>query len=415
MGNKQVKSKNRSITESPSTNYNCARMYQVYCAGSKSSNEYPPTINPESTDFDPVSPLTFGNEIIRNVACGYRCSFFLTESDHLYSCGQNSSGELGWGFMTESYQELAKDKTIIPSYGMIDYILSGDTFSFFVMKDGTFLRCGSNSEGYIGAGTVSSLSTPTAVTNPPWKTNRVDKISFGYYHSAVLSNNVLYQTGKVPGSDVCNEYKPIDAAQLKTIGKIVDVACGVFNTFCINDKGELFGVGQTTHYGESRVWTKMNVGRPVSKIFSGSLSALALTFNDEVMVFGDNGSGELGFGSEAVHDWTVHPELSGIGVHTIGIYTYQTIFITKSNEVYVAGNNTSGQVSQIEKKNLQRHPTLEKYCREHVGMIPHVTGGFQHMIVYFAKDTRKSLRFQVLLHKAVVNHSLSDIFIECGQ
>ena len=36
--------------------------------------------------------------------------------------------------MTESYQELAKDKTIIPSYGMIDYILSGDTFSFFVMK-----------------------------------------------------------------------------------------------------------------------------------------------------------------------------------------------------------------------------------------------------------------------------------------
>ena len=208
-------------------------------------------ISDETNDFSPVPASTFRNEVIRNVACGYRCSFFLTESDHLYACGQNSSGELGWGEKTEEYQKLARDKTIIPSYGMIDYILSGDTFTFFVMKgktsimpdlvielifiDGTFLRCGSNGEGYIGAGAEPYLDTPAPVKNPPWKNNRVDKISFGYYHSVVLSNNSLYHTGKVPGQGhISNMYETIIPSQAKIMGKVVDVACGVFNILCIN-------------------------------------------------------------------------------------------------------------------------------------------------------------------------------------
>ena len=159
------------------------------------------------------------------------------------------------------------------------------------MLDGTFLRCGSNSEGYIGAGQEGMLHTPTAVVDPPWKTSRVDKIAFGYYHSVVLSNNIIYCSGKVPGSGVSLTYT-IDDKQMKTMGKVVDVACGVFNILCVNDKGDLFGIGQTTDYAESTIWTKMTVGSPISRIFSGSLSSIALTANDEIAVFGDNGSGK---------------------------------------------------------------------------------------------------------------------------
>ena len=132
----------------------------------------------------------------------------------------------------------------------------------------------------------------------------------------------------------------------------------------------------------------MNVGpRIISKVFSGSLSSIALTNNDEILVIGDNGSGELGLGmSERIHNWTLHPELSGTGIETVGIYTYQTIFITKSKQVFVCGNNSSSQLGVIEKKALQRHTTVERFCREHSGLTPHVTGGFQHMIVYFARD-----------------------------
>ena len=101
--------------------------------------------------------------------------------------------------------------------------------------------------------------------------------------------------------------------------------------------------------------------------------------------------GELGFESERISNWKIHRELSGIGIQEVGIYTYQTIFITKSNQVFVCGNNTSNQLGVIDKKESSslgyyRHSTLEKYCKEHSSMVPHVTGGFQHMIVYFAKD-----------------------------
>jgi len=153
----------------------------------------------------------------------------------LYSCGQNNSAELGWGYRTESNQPLSKDKTIIkPSYSFIDYILSGDTFSFFVLKDGSFLRCGSNSEGYIGAGEHPCIETPSPVTNPPWGNARISKITFGYYHTVVLANNIIYSSGKVPGEGVRNVYEPISSSVVETIGKIVDVASGVFHTICLN-------------------------------------------------------------------------------------------------------------------------------------------------------------------------------------
>ena len=130
-------------------------------------------------------------------------------------------------------------------------------------------------------------------------------------------------------------------------------------------------------------WTKVCLSVPIAKVFCGSLSSIALSVDDKVFVQGDNGSRELGLNRDQIAEWEMNEELSGIGMREIGIFTYQTIFITWTNQVFVAGSNNSDQLGIRNSAVLQRHTTLESYCNKHLHMIPHITGGFQHMIVYF--------------------------------
>ncbi|KAL9645639.1 hypothetical protein ABK040_003373 [Willaertia magna] len=401
----------------------------VYCAGSRSSHQIPKCLNDEKDQsiFLPLDPSIFDFDLIKIVACGYSCSFFLTESNHLFCCGQNSHGQLGIGTSSPQQSVLLKDKVKISNYSDIEKIYSGDTFSFFILKDGTLLRCGRNGlEGYIGAEGLEEIHTPEALKNPVWNNAKVEKVAYGYYHSIVLTDEgKIYGTGQnsrkqlgLKDSEVYTAYQSLKINDFCN-EKIKDIACGVFHSLCVTKDGNLYGCGADSNneLGEPMLeWTKIRSG--ISKIFCGSLGSMALTVSDELYICGDNGSFELGVNKESKSSkWSKHNTLSGIGLETIGYYTYQSIFITKSGKVFVAGNNHSCQLGIKATEStvvLQRNKILEEAMMKHYDCEPHVTGGFQHMIVYFTKSLGRNMESYMKnnLHDIKCKVNLSDIKIK---
>ena len=148
----------------------------------------------------------------------------------------------------------------------------------------------------------------------------------------------------------------------------------------------MYSIGQSVENASTSVWTRMNIDAPVSKIFCGSLSGIAITSQDEVYCWGDNGSGETGIPSSRVSNWTMNHDLCYKEITNVGIHTYQTIILTRSGQVLICGNNSNNQLGAVMEtsQGVKRSPQLEELCRKFSNKTAFVTGGFQHMIVYFA-------------------------------
>jgi alpha-tubulin suppressor-like RCC1 family protein len=57
------------------------------------NNQYTPEV---------LNPDTFDNEKVIDVALSDNGSYFLTENNNIYTCGENYSGQLGLGFESSS-------------------------------------------------------------------------------------------------------------------------------------------------------------------------------------------------------------------------------------------------------------------------------------------------------------------------
>lgn len=92
-------------------------------------------------------------------SCVY--SLFLQSDGTVKSCGSNSQGQCGTGDIISP----KLDVTLIPGLTDVAQVAAGDTYSLFLLKDGTVKSCGSNSYGQCGTGnTASPKLSVTAVS-----------------------------------------------------------------------------------------------------------------------------------------------------------------------------------------------------------------------------------------------------------
>ncbi len=131
------------------------------------------------------------NSIKAIAACGQGChhSLLLHEDGTVWSCGQNSYGELGRAGNSEYMMGKIPELTDVVS------IAAGNGNSLFLRSDGKVLSCGSNKYGVLGRPTVSGSSTKSNL-GIIQDLDDVVAINTGWYTSSFIrANGSVYFCG----------------------------------------------------------------------------------------------------------------------------------------------------------------------------------------------------------------------------
>lgn len=144
-----------------------------------------------STDFNTPQLISdISNLTIGSVSAGYRHTLFLTDDGKVYSCGLNEDGQLGLGNNIISYNTPQFISDI--SNLTITAVSAGADHSLFLTHDGRVYSCGGNSSGQLGLGNNTSFNTPQLITD----SSNITAITSGPYYTFLLgSNKRIYGVG----------------------------------------------------------------------------------------------------------------------------------------------------------------------------------------------------------------------------
>jgi alpha-tubulin suppressor-like RCC1 family protein len=117
---------------------------------------------------------------ITAVEAGEFHSVFLKNDGTVWTCGDNSYGQLGDGTETERSTPVQ-----VSGFSVITAIAAGTTHTLFTKNDNTAWGVGSNSSGELGDGTLTRRSTPVQVIG----LSGITAIDAGYAHSLFLKND----------------------------------------------------------------------------------------------------------------------------------------------------------------------------------------------------------------------------------
>ncbi|XP_021187331.1 probable E3 ubiquitin-protein ligase HERC3 isoform X2 [Helicoverpa armigera] len=246
---------------------------------------------------------------IKSVAAGEFHSMYLTNTGHLYSCGNNEVGQLGRHTdnregKTPALVETFKDCTV-------SAVACGIQHSVALDEWGQLFSWGSDSMGQLG----SNLGTH-AQDKPKFvkglATRNVIQVACGAYHSIALTNNGdLFSWGANSygqcGLGTMTNKEMIPQAITSLLGvPIAMIACGSNHTFALSKSGAVFGWGKNTH-GQLGLQDRENKCYPshlktlrnvkVCHIACGEDFTVFLTLDGGVFTCGTGEYGQTGHGT----------------------------------------------------------------------------------------------------------------------
>ncbi|XP_028027224.1 probable E3 ubiquitin-protein ligase HERC4 isoform X3 [Bombyx mandarina] len=187
---------------------------------------------------------------IQAVAAGEFHSLYLSNSGHLYSCGNNDVGQLGR--QTES--DNGKNPALVETFKdcTISTIACGLQHSLAIDEWGQPFSWGSDSMGQLGNNLgAHAQDKPKFVKG--LATKNVIQVACGAYHSVALTNSGdLYSWGANSygqcglGTISNKEMSPQHISSLIGV-PIALIACGNNHTFVLSKSGAVFGWGKNTH------------------------------------------------------------------------------------------------------------------------------------------------------------------------
>ena len=177
---------------------------------------------------------------VLSVACGLGHTFIITDKLDLWSCGNNESGQLCLGNKEFEFQSKFQQTL----FSNISKVSLGASYSLFQDNNGEIYSCGDNSKGELALGHINSPQiTPTKIPNLP--TNIVQFIC-GLQHSLFLdSEGKVFSTGynyfgQLGLSHNINQY---EINQIPNIPPIHIISCGSDSSYLIDLDGNLWSFG----------------------------------------------------------------------------------------------------------------------------------------------------------------------------
>ncbi|KAJ8020432.1 RCC1-like G exchanging factor-like protein [Holothuria leucospilota] len=257
------------------------------------------------------------NTRVTQVACGRAHSIILTDTEGVFSLGNNAHGQCGRQVI--EYEDYRSSKVIHRIKGIDDDIIQvacGHDHSLFLTCKGEVYSCGWGADGQTGQGHYNSNSVPTKVEGD-LQGEKISQIaSFSDCCLAVSENGDLFGWGN-------SEYNQLSVVTEETqvniprhlrfpdVGRIKSAAVGGSICAIVNEDGNIFTwgygiLGKGPNLVESKYpqcipptlmgQTTVNPEVKVSKVICGLHHFAALTDRGDLYTWGTNGTGCLGIG-----------------------------------------------------------------------------------------------------------------------
>jgi alpha-tubulin suppressor-like RCC1 family protein len=300
-----------------------------------------------------------GSLTISAIACGAHHTVFLTNDGKVYSCGFNESGQLGLNdTVNKSVPTLIT--TNIGSLTISAIAGGGLTHTLFITNNGKVYSCGSNSSSQLGLNDTANRNVPTLITNNIGSLT-ISAIACGYFHSLFITNDgKVYSCGRnIEGQLGLNDTTQRNVPTLITtnIGSLTisAIAGGDYHTVILTNNGKVYscgwngygslGLNDTSDRSVPTLITT-NIGSLTISAISCGHSSAFLTNDGKVYSCGLNDTGQLGSGLRKTLVLTPQPiiALNSLTFSAISCGELHTVFLTNDGKVYSCGNNNQGRL-----------------------------------------------------------------------
>lgn len=255
----------------------------------------------------PTCVKALKSEKVQLVACGRNHTLICTAKGKVYASGGNSEGQLGLGDCEErtSFKRL----DFFDSQGPIKMLAAGSNTSAALTASGKLFMWGDNTEGQIGLGKESQVSSPQEVSvGQP-----ISWVSCGYYHSALVTvDGALYTFGERDSGKLGLGTHQLPGHRVPQLVKSIkepvrQVACGGGHTVALAEGNVYtFGLGQFGQLGHGTFIFESRVPRLVEhfkkgracQVVCGENHTAVITEDGLLYTFGDGRHGKLGLGEE---------------------------------------------------------------------------------------------------------------------
>jgi alpha-tubulin suppressor-like RCC1 family protein len=307
------------------------------------------------------SLLIDGKKVIQ-ISAGYYYSLFLVETGEVYSCGNNSYGQLGRNVASGSPTSV--NLGLIPDLSNIIQISGGSSCSLFLNSSGQVYSCGVNLSGQLGRNIASGSSTATNLGVISSLSN-ITQISTGNSYSLFLnSSKKVYSCGdnsrgQLGRNIASGSSTATNLGVISSLSNITQISAECIHSLFLNSSGQVYSCGYNVYgelgrnvaYGSE---TTTNLGlisdlSNITQISTGYDYSLFLNSSGQVYNCGNNDNGQLGrniaTGSKTSVNLGLISDLSSIT--KISANYYHSLFLNSSGQVYSCGFNTYGQLGRI--------------------------------------------------------------------
>ncbi len=207
----------------------------------------------------------------------------------------------------------------------------------------------------------------SAGSDPQPKAIVVSQVSAGNEHSMILkTDGTLWATGRNIEGQLADDSTDQKRNPVKVMNGVAQVSAGFNYTMIVKKNGELWGVGSNGNgqLGDNSQNPKLNpvqvktadgtVMTEVDKVSSGYDHTMILKTNGDLWAVGNNGSGQLGDGTNDPRRLTPvqvmempdgGPARPMTGVAQVSAGFSHTMIVKKNGELWATGDNSVGQLA----------------------------------------------------------------------
>ena len=309
----------------------------------------------DTTNRNIFTQITTNTNDIKSVYCGYYHTFILKNDGTLWGTGNNYSGQLGLGDITDR-KIFTQVTTNIDN---IKEVYCGGNYTIILKNDGTLWGCGCNTFGQLGLGDKTNRTTFTQITT---NINDIKEIYCGGSHTFMLKNDgTLWScgynyNGQLGLGDSDDRYTFTEIAT--NANDIKSICCGSHHTLILKNDGSLWGTGRNncSQLGlgdttDRTIFTQVTTNiNNIKEIYCGANHTLILK-NDGTLW----GTGRNDFGNLGLKDTNYRTTFTQITTNTNDIKSfpnrYEDIsFITKIYDL------NAGLVETLDTNNFKNIP-----------------------------------------------------------
>lgn len=297
---------------------------------------------------DAFQPILFKQ--IASLSAGYRHGLIIKQDGSLWSAGRNddfwgtSGGQLGLGQPT-NYLAATWERVIGPSKWAM--VVGGDAFTAALTPEGDLWTCGENTYGQLGLGDFVARNVLTFVSSG-WA-----EIAAGAYHLlARRHDGSVWGCGSdvngALGLGIITYYPTFQS--LRPTSDWTAIRCGDYTSFLlrsngtvwctgVNGNGEL-GLGHTI--SPKRVWIETGSGTTWREIAPGA--GAAILRDDSNRLWGAGSDVGLGLPPPNRNVWTLlSPDTDWRHIR-LGNFTTSSFLIKENGQLWAMGQNTNGNL-----------------------------------------------------------------------